>query len=300
MKPSAFRFLFLFRILLGCVFLFSAIAKLVAIDHFEIYIYSFGFLPLNTSFVLARLCVAAELLLGIGLVSNLCGRLVNVATMVVLLLFSLFLCYAALVGRADSCQCFGDIVGLTPVQSLLKNAVLVLWTLAVANLPSFPWRPRWYLWIVLVVVSVTLPFWVSPPDHWVYRDSNREIPYNKTLLEEQLTADSLFIERGCSTGNRIVAFVSPRCPWCQMCVEKLQTLQRRYDLPDTAFIYVIPQLTRPAEMNYHPIVIRRDLFSRITYGQRPVVVLVSDGLPQQSFHYRALDEAELRDFLNVR
>ena len=297
MKLLSFRILLIFRILLGCVFILSAVAKLVAVDHFEIYIYSCGFLPLNVSFVLARICIAGELLLGVGLVSNLHGRLVNVSTVVVLLLFCIFLCYAALIGREDNCQCFGTLLDFNPVQSLLENAVLILWTLLVSKVPSFSWRPRWYLWVIFVAGGVALPFWISPPDHWVYQDSDREIPCNKPLLEECLTTDSLFVERGSATGNRIVLFVSPRCPWCKMCVEKIQTLQRKYDLSDSAFIYVIPQLKKPATMNYSPIVVSRDLFTRITYGQRPIVVLVSDGVPEQSYHYRALDEKELRDFL---
>lgn len=296
MKSVSFRIILVLRILLGCVFLFSAIAKLVAVDHFEIYVYSFGFLPLNAAFILARLCIAGELLLGVGLVSNLCGRWVNVATMATLLLFSVFLCSAALMEREDNCQCFGSLLELSPIQSLLKNAVLIVWTLVVSKLPSFSWRPRWYHWLVLVAGCLTLPFWVSPPDHWVYQDSDREIPYNPSLLEEHLTTDSLFVAAHSASGNKLVLFVSPRCPWCKMCVEKLQTMQRKYDWPDSAFVYVIPKLKRSATVNYHPIVISRDLFTRITYGQRPIVVLVRDGVPVQSYHYRALDEKELRDF----
>lgn len=280
------------------VFVFSAIAKLIAIDRFEVYVYSFGFIPLNASFILARVCIAGEVMLGIGLASNLCGRLVNVATLIVLIFFSLFLCYAALIGRNDSCQCFGTMLEFNPTQSLVKNAVLIIWTLVVSKVPSFKWRPKEYLWIALATFCLILPFYISKPDHWVFDDSEKGIPYNKALLEEQAVTNPLLIESGIPYGNKIVAFVSPRCPYCQMCVEKLQTLQQRYNLPDSSIIYIIPQQPEPAEINYVPVVISREEFSLITYGQRPVIVLFSQGIPIQSYHYRAINEKDFHAFLS--
>ena len=49
------------RVLLAALFLISSIAKLMAVDDFESYIFSYGFLPLNVSYVAARLCIVAEL-----------------------------------------------------------------------------------------------------------------------------------------------------------------------------------------------------------------------------------------------
>ena len=297
MKQAAFRILLVLRVLLGCVFLFSAIAKLVSIDRFELYVYSFGFIPLNAAFVLTRLCIAGEMLLGFGLVSNLYGRLVNAVTQIVLVLFCVFLCYAALIGRDDNCQCFGSLVEFNPVQSIVKNAVLFMWSLFVSRVPSFRWRPCWYLWGTLIGLCVMTPFLISPLDQWAYRDDDRAIPYDQTLLKEHLASDSLFVCNRCHVGNKIMVFMSPRCPWCQMCVEKLQTMRRKFELPDTAFVYVIPQPRVPVEMDYQPIIIPRELISRLTYGHRPIVVFVQNGLPRQSRHYRALDEDEIRDFV---
>ena len=55
---------------LGLVFIFSAIMKVIGMDRFEIYIYSYHFFSLNFSFLVARAAIIAELVLGIGLVSN--------------------------------------------------------------------------------------------------------------------------------------------------------------------------------------------------------------------------------------
>ena len=58
------------RMLLGVFFIVSALAKLVGIDQFEIYIFSYNLLSLNLSFLVARLVICAEVLIGIGLLAN--------------------------------------------------------------------------------------------------------------------------------------------------------------------------------------------------------------------------------------
>lgn len=240
-------------------------------------------------------------MLGLGLASNLYSRFVNIVTLTILLLFSVFLLYNIYVGREDNCQCFGSLLSISPIQSLAKNAILLLWLWLVSKVPSFTWRPQWYLWIVLIILCTALPFFISKPDHWIYHDKDKDIPYNITLFKEQITNDSTFINKGIKHGNKIVAFVSPYCPYCKMSVEKIQTLQQRYHLPDTSFIYIIPQPPQPietVELDYIPTIINRELFSNITYGQRPVIVFVSDGTPIQSIHYRAIDENEFNAFLS--
>ena len=48
----------------------SAVLKLFDMDQFEIYIYSYHFFSINASFMVARLAIILELVLGIGLISN--------------------------------------------------------------------------------------------------------------------------------------------------------------------------------------------------------------------------------------
>ena len=114
------------RVLVGTLFVLSAVAKLVAIDDFELYIYSYGWFPLGMSYVVARLCIGWELVLGGLLLTGWWKRLTKTAALLTLVLFSLFLCYAALNGRNESCECMGRWVDLSPAESLVKNGVLIL------------------------------------------------------------------------------------------------------------------------------------------------------------------------------
>ena len=58
------------KIIVGGVFLFSAVSKFVTIDAFEMYVYSFGFLPMGLCFYLSRVLIGAELIMGIALISH--------------------------------------------------------------------------------------------------------------------------------------------------------------------------------------------------------------------------------------
>ena len=55
---------FILRILIGGFFITTAILKLLSLDSFEIYIYSFNIFSFNLCAIIARLVIAAELLVG--------------------------------------------------------------------------------------------------------------------------------------------------------------------------------------------------------------------------------------------
>ena len=58
------------KVLLGSVFIVSAVLKILDMDRFELYIYSYHFFSLNFSFLVARAAIIVELVLGIMLVFN--------------------------------------------------------------------------------------------------------------------------------------------------------------------------------------------------------------------------------------
>lgn len=274
------------RVLLAAVFIVSAVAKLFAIDDFELYIFSYGFFSLNVSYLVARLCIAAEFLVGLFLALGWWARWVQLLTLVVLILFSLFLCYAALVGRTDSCQCFGRMADLSPAQSLLKNAVLIGITLVYAKLSRYSRRSsvsRIILTVVFVVSAVVAVFCISVPDNWMF--GPEEGRFNRGLLEESMSPEGALAEHHLAEGRQLVAFVTPGCPYCRMTREKLASIASRNHLDTMRFHYFEPQDLPDA------------LFLEITFGQRPLVLLLDNGTPVATYHYRNISEKEISRFL---
>ena len=113
------------KVLLGLVFIASAILKIIDLDQFEIYVYSYHFFSLNTSFLVARAAIIIELVLGIGLVSNTLHKLYWWGSMAMLVGYTLLLLYALHMGRTDNCHCFGDFLQFDPKQSLVSTQYLM-------------------------------------------------------------------------------------------------------------------------------------------------------------------------------
>lgn len=270
------------RVLLAALFLVSSLAKLLAIDDFELYIFSYGFLSLNVSYIAARLCIVAEFLLGLFIALGWWRRWVNLLTLAMLFLFSIFLCYAALVGRTDSCQCMGRLVELDPAQSLLKNAVLIVLALMYSRWSAWEEKAgvaKTVLTAVFVLGVTAGVFCISVPDNWMF--GPEESRYNKELLEETIAPEGLLAADSLTTGNHLVAFVTPGCPYCKMARQKIGSIAQRNHLDTTRIHY------------YEPADLGDTLFLRITFGQRPFIVMLADGEPDVTYHYRNINERQI-------
>lgn len=272
------------RVLLAALFIVSAVAKLVAIDDFELYVFSYGFMPLTLTYIATRICIAAEFLLGVLIAVGWWRKWVNLAVMAMLLLFSIFLCYAALIGRTDSCRCMGRLADMPPAVSLLKNAVLIVLVLLYMRLVNngedrgrLANRKKVLITAGMVVAVLVAVFTISVPDNWMFGDE--DMLYDKVLLHEALE------ERQLSDGHKLVAFVTPGCPYCRMSREKIGSIAKRHNLDTTDIVYL-----EPADIG-------NERFMGITYGNRPLIMLLADGEPQATYHYRNISEREVAEFL---
>ncbi len=274
------------RFLLAGIFILSAVAKLRGIDRFELYIFSYGFLSLNVSFLLARLCIAVELVLGLFLLAGWYPRWLRLATLGVLIAFSIFLCYAALIGRSDSCQCFGQWMHMDPLLSLLKNAVIIV--LVLLHFRWFPLRestPRWWLPTALALVLATVPFVVSVPDNWMF--GIQRLPYDEEALSRSLADEGALSAYGLGEGHRMAAFVTQGCPYCKLAREKMASIVQRHQIDSTRIVYLLPSDLPDGQ------------FIDITYGSRPLLMLLDGREVVATYHYRNIDEKQIATFLKT-
>lgn len=278
------------RVLLALLFVVSAVAKLFGIDDFELYIFSYGFFPLNFCFIAARLCIGAELALAVLIAMGVWRRWVNMSALLLLTAFSLFLCYAILAGRNDSCQCFGRLADMPPSTSLLKNAVLVVLVLYYSAISSVTQAVRQstaktLVCAFLVLVSFTVPFVVSVPDNWMYGPA--EARFDKEVFAEAIGEGGGLAEYHIGEGRRLVAFVTPGCPYCRMTRQKLNGIAERHRIDAENMVFLEPEQ------------IGMGLFLGITHGMRPLVMLVDGGEVKTTYHYRNISERQVADFLTA-
>ena len=292
--------------LLGLVFIVSAVLKLFDMDRFEVYIYSYHFFSLNFSFIVARLALILELVLGIGLVSHTLHKLYWWGSMAMLLGYTLLLIYALVIGRTDSCHCFGDFLQLDPKQSLIKNGVLMLLFLLVFKMESWKTPFRWLLLCLIVMVSVVGVFIISPPDNYT---SNYDPDHNlQTELFDTMLDDEPLCSLNLREGKQVVCFFSTGCEYCQLAARKLSLMQRFYGFPEenitslffgneesVAKFYELSESTRYREVLYPDV----ERMLKAVDGNLPTIVFLDDGVAVHEYGYRNMDEEEVKAFFAV-
>jgi len=238
-------------------------------EGFELYLFSFRLFNFDLCSLLARILVACELLLGLGLISGIDRRLVNWLCAAMLGGFSVFLLWRLALGDQESCHCFGDILDMNPWQSLLKNAALgallaVAWkapardaadllsnlvtslrrralrssadsvtpSAAVSDVHHLrPAVVRLVATIVVAVATFAVVFATNPPSFYF-----RMVKHDTNLSAQEWRPFS--DEFGLSEGKQVVLFLSPLCEHCQHCAAKMQTIIERHDL-DSSRIHMV-------------------------------------------------------------
>ena len=292
------------KVLLGLVFIVSAVLKLIDMDSFEIYIYSYHFFSLNVSFIVARLAIILELVLGIGLVSHTLHKMYWWGSIAMLAGYSLLLIYAMYLGRTDSCHCFGDFLQLDPKQSLVKNGVLMLLFLPIYRMESWKTPFRWLLLCLTVMASTIAVFVISPPDNLT---SNADPEQNLQLeLFNEMLDDAPLDALNLREGKQVVCFFSTSCDYCQMAARKLSLMQQFYGFPKENITYLFMGNEESIAKFYeesgsaqyrdllYPDVAR---LLKAVNGNFPVIVFLEDGEVVHEYGFRNMNEDEIKAFM---
>ncbi len=292
------------KVLLGLLFIASAILKLVDMDKFEIYIYSYHFFSLNASFIVARLAIILELVLGIGLISHCLHKLIWWGSMAMLGGYTLLLIYALTLGRTDSCHCFGDFLQLDPKQSLIKNGVLMLLFLLIYRMESWKTPFRWLILCLAVMASSIAVFVISPPDN-LTSNSNPEQNLHTEFFNEMLD-DAPLDALNLREGKQVICFFSTSCEMCQMAAHKLSLMQQFYGFPKENITYLfmgneegIAGFYDQSESAHYRDVLYSDVtrLLKAVNGNLPVIVFLEDGEVVHEYGFRNMDEAEIKAFM---
>ena len=292
------------KVLLGLVFIASAVLKILDMDRFEIYVYSYHFFSLNFSFLAARAAIILELVLGIGLISNSLHKVYWWGSMAMLTGYSLLLIYAFVNGRTDSCHCFGDYLQLDPKQSLLKNGVLMVLFLLIYRMKEWKTPFRWLILFLAVMASTITVFVVSPPDNYTQNynsDQNLQVElFDEALNEAPLDALNL------REGKKVICFFSTSCEYCQMAAQKLSLMQQFYGFPPENIFFVfmgtekgVAEFYEKSESVAYSYLLYDDVVKllKINNGNFPTIVFMDNGEVVHEYGFRNMREEEIKAFL---
>lgn len=292
------------RIGIGGMFVIAAILKLMSIDEFEIYIYSFNVLDfLLTSFV-SRIIIAGEFILGLFLILKVNYKFTWNTTMTVLILFTLFLIYTAIFRNDTNCHCFGELVELSPVESIIKNVIAMIllsidkWTNLKVQSSNLKVQISTLKAQSLIATSTLLiVFVVSPPDVIYNKIYSEEKEISSYVLQESFDDivkinfenDTIVLDSTAVLETRernlMIAIVSSGCKYCHLGVKKLSMIMKRKGTDtgnvnifiwgsDDGILNFIKE-TDTEDLSYWKINPRQAI--EITYGRFPVFIWLEDG-----------------------
>ena len=290
---------------MGLVFIVSAVLKVVDMDRFEIYIYSYHFFSLNLSFLVARAAIILELFLGIGLITNSLHKVYWWGSMAMLVGYTLLLIYALVLGRTDSCHCFGDYLQLDPKQSILKNVVLMLLFLLIYRMQEWKTPFRWLILCLAVMASTIAVFVISPPDNYT---PNYEPEHNlQTELFNEMLDDEPLDSLDLREGKQVICFFSTGCEYCQMAAQKLSLMQQFYGFPAENITYVfmgneegVAEFFGQTDSLAYRHVLYKDVVRllKAINGNFPAIVFMDNGEVVHEYGFRNMREEEIKAFFS--
>ncbi len=294
----------LLAIVLAAIFIFSAYSKLEGMDAFEVYLFRTTFLGFDAAAVTARLLLAAELLTALLLLTRLRYRLGWWLGMLMTLVFSIFLSGQWLQGEEGNCYCFGELMELSPAESLLKNVFIIILFLLARGLTALKFKGEKWVFGILTVSLLILPFIFSPPDIFL---EGRFKPAEHDQLALNAAIDSNYIPADFVHERKLIAFYSTGCRYCQMSSERISAMMRKNEISaDKLNVVFWGDSINPQEfydkthsMDFDFTSLATKPYLKITKGRMPLVLLVKNGEVVDQMNYRTLDEEVLVDFLNT-
>ena len=292
------------RIGIGAFFIISAVLKLLGLDHFELYIYSFKLFNLTLCELAARSIIAAEILVGILLIVKARYKEAWWLTLLMLIGFSLLLIYVILFRNDSNCHCMGELVEITPSLSLVKNLVLIALMLVIRKEEDYPFRKRIRV-LALVgsfIAAIVPPFVLFPIDD-IYNAFSKPEIYNEANLNGFLQ-DSVMQDIQIDDGNYIVGIISSGCDFCRTSCLKMSEIASNNDLDSTRILYFIwgdstsvqkfPSETHTEAFRF--VTINPLVAIRIT-NSFPLYFFFKDGEVEKTANLRQLTEKDIKNHL---
>ena len=271
----------LLRILLGSLFIASAILKLFPIEAFDAKILEqVPFLGWTFTMILARTIIGFELTLGILIIAGFwMKKIVYPITLATLGFFTLTLLYSLIrFGNQPNCGCFGELLPFSNIESLFKNLVLIIITFYLYKKSTHKSYKFWWTSLIVLAISIFTIFWIH------------KIPIYDGDYELTKEIEATYLHQTSFSGHtenlnkkHLMIFVSPYCPACKKMVQDLDVVNEIYKFQDT-YMFIkgkeneeIKHLYKDGIPTFPHQLIEPDTFnSYLIAPYLPFIVLVDD------------------------
>tara|TARA_B100000809_G_scaffold71630_1_gene69246 strand:+ start:1581 stop:2465 length:885 start_codon:yes stop_codon:yes gene_type:complete len=288
------------RILIGLTFIVSGVAKLYPIEPFEIVFIDLGIANFYTAPFLARLLIVFEIFLGLSIIFNLwLKNIIYYLTQTTLVIFTIYLAFLLFTqGNDVDCGCFGSLIALTPIQSIIKNVLLIIGLLFVKR----RYHSSGLLWvsILFIIISSVATFSLNRVGLHNLQgvEVNEEVDFSG-LPELYKTNEKVAF----SKGKKMVAFFTWTCPHCINASRKFVALNKQKEIKN---LYVVIGSKKEAGLleffdktkcDFPTIWMKDDEFYKYSGGRLPAIVYIEDGVIKKKWFGDLFDVDEMRTYL---
>jgi len=230
-RTSVLRIL---NVIVGVVFLFSGLIKVLDVSDFQNLIIQYG---LSFFQYLAPIIILLELFLGLALILGIMQKTAAVISICVLLVFTAAYTYGYLVNSVEDCGCFGNLVKSTPMILYIRNLVLITILVIVIFIDKnalYSVAPV-AKWKIIILLSVMLPSIFAAGMTFVVKRNHNDIqPFegmevSKTPLKRYVEVDDK---------RKLVFFMSYQCQHCWNSIENYKAYLEN-GFVDTTLCYAL-------------------------------------------------------------
>jgi hypothetical protein len=213
------------QLLLAITFIFSAYTKAVGPGFFEITLMDQGLAP-SRDFAghMARFFIGLEFALGILMLLPFYIKKLMQITFLMLGGFTAHLVYLWSTGDTENCGCFGEMISMTPEQSIIKNLIMLAIALVVYKTAQTQTISKITLMGFTGATIFSMWLFLPMPNH-------EDFPFETfTQFESKGRVDL-------SSGEKLIAIFNLDCEHCQEAAAELGELKRQHkNFPE---IYVL-------------------------------------------------------------
>lgn len=290
------------RILVGLIFILSGLAKLFPIEPFEIIFVDLGVSNWLVAPFVARFIIAFEITLGLCIIFDVwIKNIIYKITLSSLGVFTLYLIYLLIdKGNDVDCGCFGSFLALTPVESIIKNVVLIVLLLLIKRRHHSYGLVNWLI-IPFLAIAFASTFLLNK----VGLQNASAIELNEDIDYSGLPALYQSEERVDFTkGKKIVAFLSYSCSHCESAAHKLAYLQTKYDI-DNLYVVLgskkeenIKVFLEKTKIDFPMMWFNNEEFYKYSGPSIPAFVYLEDGVLKKKWTGEFFKVEELEKVLN--
>lgn len=310
MRPILLKFLFfIICSVIGITFIYSGYTKLYPIEPFEYTFVDLGIGGWKLVPFIARFMIGLEFFIGLLLIFGLyIKRFTIKLTISSLVLFSIYLLFIIVkTGNNGNCGCFGTAIVMSPLQALIKNAVLLVLSFIIYKyydgIEYYKYGKK--LLITTFITAFAMPHILN------YVDLDYSSSYSSKKEDHfKLELDSVYKNaklhnppKTLSQGKHIIAFMSLTCSHCRTAAKKLRLIKQQnpsisiYLILNGNYDKIEPFFEDTKARNIDYCILNGSSFINLAGFHLPSIYLVNNSIVENWIDYPHLDKEEIEKWL---